>query len=95
MDFERDHFAHLDFFAASLERLEQDTLKGFSFHRPGRLKKTLYNLAQRKPSVSFGMMMLAMIFISAWAILLGLSIARFCTTVSAHRGASLLVGVVS
>jgi hypothetical protein len=48
MDFERDHFAQLDFFAASLERLEQDVLKGFAFHHPGPLKRIL--LLGRIPS---------------------------------------------
>ena len=75
MDFETEHFAGIEFFAADQKRLQQDVKKGLAFHKAKGFKRLIYGLVPRKPSVSFSMMLLALLFIAGWIDLLLVSFA--------------------
>jgi hypothetical protein len=71
MDFERHHFPGLDFFSANGERIQSDARRSFGFHKIGRFKRLIYNLAlAQRPSVSFSMILLSIVFMAAWVIAL-------------------------
>jgi hypothetical protein len=68
MDFEAHHLPGLALFAADRDRIQSDVTRGLGFHPAGGLKGTIYRLALRyRPSVSYSMILLAGVFIIAWA----------------------------
>jgi hypothetical protein len=67
MDFETEHLAHLEFFAAKPDRLRSDVKKGVSFHELGKVQRFIYDLVVRlKPSVSYSMIRLSAMFVLGW-----------------------------
>jgi len=67
LEFEREHMPDLDFFAASPDRVKVYAKRGLlDFHKLGRLHKCVYRYSLRKFSVSFSMILLAMLFTIVW-----------------------------
>lgn len=67
-DFEAEHLASLEFFGASRERISKDVERGLAFDRLGWLQGAIYKLAlKRKPSVSYSMIRLSVLFVVGWA----------------------------
>ncbi len=67
LEFEREHLPDIAFFGATHERIQSDVEKGLSFHIDiGWLKRFIYNLALRGPSVSYSMIRLSILFIVGW-----------------------------
>ena len=67
MDFEREHLAEAEFFAASPARLKRDVARSLNFHRLGFVQRFIYRMVLKKPSVSYAMIRLSMLFVLAWA----------------------------
>jgi glycerol uptake facilitator-like aquaporin len=65
-DFEKEYFPGLDFFSAEPARLLEDVTRGFAFEDLGTIQRSLYGLALLKPSVSYSMLRLSMLFVSGW-----------------------------
>lgn len=74
-DFENEHLPGLDFFGASPERIRSDVEKGLAFHKLPCAQQLLYNLVLKKPSVSFSMIQLSVLFIIGWVAFICISIA--------------------
>jgi len=74
--FENENLPGLEFFSASKDRIRDDAEQGLGFFetKPYSLKRLAYMLALRKPSVTFSMILLAMMFIVGWLLLIGFSI---------------------
>lgn len=67
-DFENEYLRGLDFFSANRERIDSDVKRGFEGQTLGLVQRSVYNLAHRKPSVSYSMIRLSALFILAWLI---------------------------
>jgi hypothetical protein len=75
LDFEKEHLPGLDFFAAGPDRIKRDVKEGLAFHKLGWSKRLVYRLALRKPSVSYSMILLSVLFIIGWVAFVVASIA--------------------
>ena len=74
-DFESDHLKDLNFFSATSERIRKDVETAVRSGGYTGLQKLIYGLMLRvKPSVSYSMMRLSLLFILAWGVLIGLSL---------------------
>jgi hypothetical protein len=73
-DFETEHFPGLAFFSASSDRIREDVSRGLVFYESNWLKRSVYQLARRKPSVSFSMILLAALFVLGWMTLIAMLI---------------------
>lgn len=74
-DFESVHFKDLDFFTASPERIRADVEKAIREGGYSGLQGWIYGLMLRtKPSVSYSMMRLSLLFVLGWGILIVLSL---------------------
>jgi hypothetical protein len=72
-DFEREHFPHLVFFLAPEGRVREDASRGLLFFELNPIKRFVYKQASRsKPSVSFSMILLALLFVFGWMALIGI-----------------------
>jgi hypothetical protein len=80
LDFEKEHLPGLDFFAAEPNRIKRDAEKGLlEFHELRWDKRLIYRLAVRiKPSVSYSMILLSVVFIIGWVIAFALSVTGRC-----------------
>jgi hypothetical protein len=80
LDFEEEHLPNLDFFAAKPNRIKRDAERGLlEFHELRWDKRQIYRLAVRlKPSVSYSMILLSVVFIIGWVVALALSVAGRC-----------------
>ena len=65
--FEKTHFPHLEFFAATPVKIKRDAVQGLAFFRLSGLQRVFYRMALRKPSVSYSMIRLSALFVLAWA----------------------------
>ena len=77
-EYEIQFFPSLEFFGASPKRIEEDAEKGLDFFKAQWPKKILYQRALRKPSVSFSMILLAVMFLLGW-------LAVGCISLYLHR----------
>jgi adenosine deaminase/adenosine deaminase CECR1 len=76
LDFEREHFPHIEFFGAGPERIRADVERGLAFSKRWWPQRIVYRLAlDTKPSVSFSMILLSAIFVFGWATFLTVAIA--------------------
>jgi len=67
MDFEADNVKGLNFFSANPDRIDLDVARGLRFREAGGLKQWIYKKALlQHPSVSFSMMLLAIVFFAGW-----------------------------
>lgn len=64
----------IDFFSASWERINSDVEKSLGFSNHGNFRKVLDKLVLTKPSVSFIMTLLSMLFILFWVGLVGMAL---------------------
>lgn len=70
-EFENEHMPNLAFFAASQERIESDARSGLGFHKDMSLTQRLvYRLAAHRPSVTYAMIRLSMVFALGWLVFL-------------------------
>jgi hypothetical protein len=69
-DFENEHFPGLAFFSASQDRIRSDVLEGFDFENLSWMQRSLYKLALLKPSVSYSMLRLSMLFMFGWTAII-------------------------
>lgn len=75
MDFEASYLPGISFFSADLNRIKDDVARGLSFHPTHGLKRLIYEtVLEKKPSVSFSMILLAALFMLGWATLSALYI---------------------
>jgi hypothetical protein len=82
LEFEREHMPSIAFFGASPSRIREDVEKGLTFHEVPRMQRLIYRLALRKkPSVSYSMVRLSVLFVIGWVGLIGVSILKvICAT---------------
>jgi hypothetical protein len=74
-DFEREHMPKLAFFSASQERMEEDARKGLTFHRNmSWSQRAVYTLALKRPSVTYAMIRLSLVFLVGWFVFLALCV---------------------
>jgi hypothetical protein len=66
LDFENEQLPGLQFFSAKPDRIRDDVKRGFAFEDLGWIQRSLYRLALLKPSVSYSMLRLSMLFILGW-----------------------------
>ncbi|MGO9227599.1 MAG: hypothetical protein ACLQKA_00105 [Bryobacteraceae bacterium] len=80
LDFEKEHLPGLDFFAAGPDRIKRDAEMGLlEFHKLRWHKRLIYRLAVRtRPSVSYSMILLSIIFTAGWIAASALSAAGRC-----------------
>jgi hypothetical protein len=70
-EFEREHMPNLAFFSASQERIESDARGGLSFHKDmSWAQRLVYRLALRRPSVTYAMIRLSIVFVLSWLLFL-------------------------
>jgi hypothetical protein len=70
-EFESDRFGALKFFAADSARIKEDVQKAIKEGGYTGLQRMLYQLMQEtKPSVSYSMVRLSLLFILGWGILI-------------------------
>jgi len=74
LDFEKEHLPGIEFFAAGPERIKLDVEQGLAFHRVGWTRRLVNTLVLRKPSVSYSMILLSVLFMIGWVTLLVTSI---------------------
>ena len=65
-DFEKDHLPGLDLFSADSDRRDRDVENALKDPKLGPVQRFTYGLARRKPSVSYSMIKLSLLFILAW-----------------------------
>lgn len=65
-DFEEGNFADLNFFSADWKRVHSDVSTGLGLQRLGVIQKSIYALVPSKPSVSFAMIALSILFVFGW-----------------------------
>lgn len=75
LEFEKEHMPGLDFFGADAERITSDAKKGFAFHKLSWIQRLIYRLSLHKPSVSYSMIRLSLLFIIGWAVFIALMVA--------------------
>lgn len=69
-EFEQEHFPALGLFAADALRIHRDVETGFDLAQVKGMKRMIYGLTlSSKPSVSYSMIRLAMLFVIGWAVL--------------------------
>ena len=68
--FEKDQLPGLEFFSADRDRRNALVEEGLRFEGVGPVSGSIYGLAKRARSVSFGMLLLAVVFILGWFALL-------------------------
>jgi hypothetical protein len=73
-DFETKHFPDLMFFAAPRERADQDVSRGLHSFGSNWSKRLIYEMVPWKPSVSYSMILLALLFVCGWVVLIGMLI---------------------
>jgi hypothetical protein len=75
-DYEEEYFPKLEFFSADEDRIGLDAKQGLAFfkYKSYSPKGLLYRWALCKPSVSFSMILLAVLFIVGWGVLLAVSL---------------------
>src|ERR1022692_2144062 len=80
-DFEEECFPTLQFFAASKKRIRDDAEKGLGFFDTKRYspKRLAYRIALWKPSVTYCMILLALMFAVGWLVLGGIAYLHFHT----------------
>ena len=69
-DFENEHFPGLEFFSAKPARLRDDVTRGLAFENLGTIQRYLYGLALLKPSVSYSMLRLSILFVFGWIVVI-------------------------
>jgi hypothetical protein len=69
-DFEGQHFPQLAFFAAPRERTDQDVARGLNSFGSTWTKRLVYKMVPWKPSVSYSMILLALLFVVGWIVLI-------------------------
>jgi hypothetical protein len=74
LEFEKEHLPELDFFAASPQRIRADVEKGLAFHEMRWSQRLIYRLVLNKPSVSYSMIRLSLLFILGWFMFMAVSI---------------------
>lgn len=83
-EFEREHFPHLVFFGADESRVREDATRGLDFFRVRGFKHLVYKTALRKPSVSYSMILLSLLFVLGWLVLIG-TLIHFCAPQSSTK----------
>jgi hypothetical protein len=79
--FERQHLADLDFFGAQPLRITADVEEGLGLSQLRGVKKWIYKFVlNRRPSVSYSMLRLAMLFLVAWIVLLVVFLVGGCNS---------------
>ena len=74
-DFEKEHMPDLDFFGASPERIRKDVKDGLAFNKLSWTQRFVYKLVLDKPSVSYSMIRLSLLFVIGWIAFLVILIA--------------------
>jgi hypothetical protein len=72
LEFERENLPDLKAFGATAQQVKDDVAKGFDFHSEmSWMQRTVYALAlKQKPSVSYSMIRLSMLFVLGWLVFL-------------------------
>jgi hypothetical protein len=70
-EFEREHLTTLKFFGVEPSEIADDVEKGLGLSQLRGIKRLLYQFTlTRRPSVSFSMLLLALLFLVAWLVLI-------------------------
>ena len=78
-EFERQHMPELEFFNVTNERLKNEVERGLaSKDRPWR-QRLIYSWVMHRPSVSYSMMRLSLLFVIGWAVFLNIAIWELAT----------------